>query len=245
MSPNATPPTFVLIHGAWHGGWCWDRVATRLRAAGHRVYAPSLPGLGDQIHRLTRETNLSTHVTEILDLLTREDLVEVVLCGHSYGGAVASVVADRASERIRSLVYLDAFVPQHGESMLDVMLPERRERLEAAAAESATNTVPPIPAAVFRVNERDREWVDRTCLPQPFGTFSEKVQLGGGLQRIGRKTYVRAAGYPNRVFEAHYQRFRRDPSWTVVALECGHDVMLDMPDELAALLERCAVDGAR
>jgi pimeloyl-ACP methyl ester carboxylesterase len=242
-----TPATFVLVHGAWHGGWCWERVAAILRAGGDRVYAPTLAGLGERASLATPGIDLSTHVAEVRALIETEDLTGVVLCGHSYGGAVVSVVADRIPERIGALVYLDAFVPADGESMLDVMLPELREKMIAAAAASPNGTVPPLPAERFRVNPRDRELVDRTCVPQPFATFTESARLTGALERIPR-TYIRAAAYPNAVFERSYERFREDASWTTHAVACGHDVMLDAPEELAALLRGAAspaVSGPR
>ena len=111
--------TFVLVHGAWHGGWCWQRVTPLLRAAGHEVYAPTLTGLGERDHLASRGTSLATHIVDIADTLQMEDLKDVVLVGHSYGGMVITGVADRSRARIRSLVYLDAFVPENGKSLLD------------------------------------------------------------------------------------------------------------------------------
>jgi pimeloyl-ACP methyl ester carboxylesterase len=117
--------TYVLIHGGWHGGWCWARVAPILRAAGHDVYAPSLTGLGDRVHLLSPSVRLETHIEDVLGVLSYEDLRDVVLVGHSYGGMVITGVADRAADRVSHLVYLDAFVPRDGECLLD-LLPEER-----------------------------------------------------------------------------------------------------------------------
>ena len=126
---------FVLVHGAWRGGWCWRRVARVLRAAGHDVLTPTLTGLGERAHLMTRETNLSAHIQDVLAVLRWEGLSDVVLCGHSYGGMVVSGVADQAPERIRSLVYLDAFVPKDGESVFELLPPERSLELRKLAAE--------------------------------------------------------------------------------------------------------------
>jgi len=110
--------TFVLVHGAWHGGWCWKRVAALLRQAGHEVFAPTLTGLGERAHLMSNAIDLHTHIRDILGVLQWEELADVVLCGHSYGGMVISGVADRVPEKLRSLVYLDAFVPDNGTCMI-------------------------------------------------------------------------------------------------------------------------------
>src|ERR1700728_4589280 len=112
--------TFVLVHGAWHGGWCWRRVTDRLTVKGHRVYTPTLTGVADRSHLLSESVNLSTHVTDVVNLIRWEEMTDIVLCGHSYGGMVVTGVADKMSERIAALVYLDAFVPESGQSMQDL-----------------------------------------------------------------------------------------------------------------------------
>ncbi len=218
---------FVLVHGAWHGGWCWRRVADRLTAKGNRVFAPTLTGLADRSHLLDERVNLSTHVTDVVNLMRWEELTDVVLCGHSYGGMVVTGVADKISERIASLVYLDAFVPESGQSMQDL----RPRELPAGL------TTPPPTAEFFRVNERDRGWVDRQTTPQPIACITERLQLTGAYRAVRRKVYIRAADYPSPAFEPTYERLKSDPGWVVHKLPCGHDVMLDMPDALAELLE--------
>jgi pimeloyl-ACP methyl ester carboxylesterase len=116
--------TFVLVHGAWHGGWCYGRVAERLRAAGHRVLTPTLTGLGERSHLCSRSVNLTTHIADVVNLIKWEQLQRVTLVGHSYGGVVVTGVADTIPERISSLVYLDAFVPKDGQCMLDLVGPD-------------------------------------------------------------------------------------------------------------------------
>src|SRR4051812_20687830 len=116
--------TFVLVHGAWHGAWCWNRVRRQLQAKGHEVFTPTLTGLAERSHLLSREIDLKTHVTDVTSLLQWEDLSDVVLCGHSYGGSVISGAAARAGDRIGALVYLDAFVPRDGESVHDMLPPQ-------------------------------------------------------------------------------------------------------------------------
>jgi pimeloyl-ACP methyl ester carboxylesterase len=227
---------YVLVHGAWHGGWCYRRVADRLIAAGHRVFTPTLTGLGERAHLLAPGVNLSTHIQDIVNVLKWEELRDVILVGHSYGGFVISGVVERAPQAIGALVYLDAFVPENGQSLLDYSPPERRRLLEEGARASGGLSIPPIPAAVFAVNEKDRAWVDAQCVPQPFAAMTEKVVLTGARDRIRKKMYIRAAAYPQPAFQGWYEKLKADPGWRSVQLPCGHDIMVDMPEELAALL---------
>jgi pimeloyl-ACP methyl ester carboxylesterase len=228
---------FVLVHGAWHGGWCWQRVARRLRAAGHEAYAPTLTGLGERAHLVSRQIDLDAHIEDIVGVLRAEELTDVVLCGHSYGGMVISGVADRVADRIAALVYLDAYVPSDGQSLSSLQLPERRAMLRAAVAERGAGwLMPPIPAVAFAVNDADHAWVDRQCVPHPYACFEQPIRLTGAGDKVAKRTYIQAVGYAPSAFGALAQRLRGDKSWRVESLPCGHDVMVDMPDELAALL---------
>jgi pimeloyl-ACP methyl ester carboxylesterase len=218
---------FVLVHGAWHGGWCWRRVGDILTARGHRVFAPTLTGLGERSHLLAQGVDLGTHITDIVNVITWEELGAVVLCGHSYGGMVVTGVADRVPDRIAALVYLDAYVPEGGVSMQDL----RPRELPAALG------VAPTSAAAFLVNEADRDWVDRRCTPHPVASIVEKLALTGAYRAVRRKRYIRAAGYPHAVFAATCERLKADPGWSVHTIDCGHDVMVDRPETLADLLE--------
>jgi pimeloyl-ACP methyl ester carboxylesterase len=225
--------TFVLVHGAWHGGWCWRRVADLLTAAGHRVFAPTLTGLGERSHLLGPSVSLSTHIVDVVNVMRWERLKDVVLVGHSYGGIVISGVAEKMPGSIASIVYLDAFVPENGQCMTDVS--ERARGGVAAAAQANAIAVPPVPAVGFGVNERDREWVDALCTPHPVGSLTEKISLTGAYDRIPRKTYIRAKSYPNPAFDRCRDRSER-AGWAVHDVGCGHDVMIDAPQELAKLL---------
>ena len=142
-------PVFVLVHGAWHGGWCWQRVTPLLRAAGHEVYAPTLTGLGERAHLADHKIDLVSHVADIAGLLEMEDLEQVVLVGHSYAGMVITGVADRAAARLKRLVYVDAFLPAHGQCVLDFWPAEGRAGLERRCA--ATGLVPPTPLPDYGV----------------------------------------------------------------------------------------------
>lgn len=219
--------TFVLVHGAWHGGWCWQRVARLLRDRGHDVFTPTLTGLGERSHLLSAEIDLDTHIADVVNVFEWEDLENVTLCGHSYGGFVISGVAERLPSRISSIVYLDAFVPAGGEHLSD-------DAVEAARRGDVT--VPPIPAETFGVNPADRAWVDAKCTPQPIGTFTQPIGLTGAFDRIERKTYVRATAFENERFDRAFERALQDDTWNTLGLPSGHDVMIDLPDRLADVL---------
>ncbi len=234
-----TEHTFVLVHGAWHGGWCWRRVSDLLERQGHKVFTPTLTGLGEHSHLLRAGINVSTHVTDIANLLKWERLSDVVLCGHSYGGMVVSGVAEKAGVAIGSIVFLDAFVPENGDSMADLTSQAVRDNLKIAS-ERGDLGVPPRPAAAFLVSEKDRAWVDAMCVPQPIGTMTEKMTLTGARERIGKKAYIRASAYPNPGFDLAYTRVKADKSWRTYEVPCGHDVMVDMPERLAEILVEVA-----
>jgi pimeloyl-ACP methyl ester carboxylesterase len=231
--------TFVLVHGAWHGGWCWRRVADILERQGHKVFTPTLTGLGERSHLIRAGINVSTHVTDVVNVLKWERLKEVVLCGHSYGGLVVSGVAEQSAAAIRSIVFLDAFVPENGQAMGDLTNQATRDALKAAG-ERGDLGVPARSAAAFLVNEKDQAWVDAMCVPQPIGCMTEKMALTGARERIARKSYIRAASYPNPGFDAAYARVKADKSWRTYEVPCGHDVMVDMPERLAEILVEAA-----
>ena len=168
-----TPPTktFVLIHGASHGGWCYDRVAAILRSKGHRVFAPTLAGLAERASMDARRINLTTHIDEIVELFEREGLNDVVLCGHSYGGMVIGGVADRIPDRISNLVFLDAVVPENGKSMNDYVFPGWRLLpvvISVWLFGRGYKLTPPPPAWFFKVNKADRAMVNRRLTAHPY-----------------------------------------------------------------------------
>ncbi len=235
---NGGSAIFVLVHGAWHGGWCWERVVERLRAHGHRVFAPTLTGLAESAHLAGPGVNLSTHVDDVVDLLRREELQDVVLCGHSYGGMVISGVAEKAPPgSIGAVVFLDAFLPEDGRSLLDYTTSDGREGGPMVEEGEATGLVTPIPAAAFGVNEADQAMVDSMCTKQPYGALTEKLKLTGARDRIGRKAYVLATGWGNAAFPMFAATVKDDPAWRYYEVATGHDVMLDDPDRLTEILE--------
>jgi pimeloyl-ACP methyl ester carboxylesterase len=227
--------TFVLVHGAWHGGWCWRRVADLLAADGHRVYTPTLTGLADRSHLIDARINLDTHIADVVGLITWERLDNIVLCGHSYAGFVISGVAEKAPSAIASIVFLDAHVPADGAAMVALTSQAIRDNIKTTL-ERGDAGIPPPKAAFFKVNEKDQPLVDSLCTPQPVNTFTQKLALTGARERIAKKTYVRARDYDNPTFQAAYTRLQTDAGWRVHLAPCGHDVMLDMPEWLAGIL---------
>ena len=238
---SVKPATFLLVHGAWHGSWCYNRVARLLRARGHTVYSPTLSGLAERSHQFSGDINLSAHVTDILNVIKWEELSDIVLCGHSYGGMVITGVAEAASERISSIVYLDAFLPGDNQSLMDLVPAASLKGRSDAAGQLGGIGLPPATAKFFGVNDKDEAMVDRLCTLQPYATFLEKNKSTSGLTRIRKKHYILAAGYQNGgLFNWAYEKVRDDPAWTSDIMPCGHDVMIDMPEQLAASLEKAA-----
>jgi pimeloyl-ACP methyl ester carboxylesterase len=222
--------TFVLVHGAWHGSWCWQRVRAALQRNGHEVYTPTLTGVGERSHLLAPTVDLQTHILDVQNLIQWEELRDIVLCGHSYGGMVVTGVADRIPQRIRSLVYLDAFVPDDGQRLLDFAPITEEQLIDGWKCR-------PISAQTFGVNAADRSWVDRQCTVQSLACFQQPLKLTGGITQINRIAYVLATGWAGG--QSPFRPFlekARSRGWAVSELDCGHDVMLDRPDAVTDLL---------
>jgi pimeloyl-ACP methyl ester carboxylesterase len=231
--------TFVLVHGAWHGGWCWGRVWPTLQGQGHTVYAPTLTGAAGSLHLLSPAVDLCTHVQDIVGLLTYEELTEVVLVGHSYGGMVISAVAALAPERLRRLVYLDAFVPQDGQRIVDLVPAEFFARqLELARDHGDGWRIPPPPPARYGiVADDDVRWAAPKLCAWPLLTFTQAVSCADdpGIPR----TYIACTEFEGP-FGVFATRARSEPGWTYRALPTSHDAMVTMPGDLAELLLEAA-----
>jgi pimeloyl-ACP methyl ester carboxylesterase len=226
--------TFVLVHGGFSGGWCYSRVAPKLRAQMHGVYTPTLSGLGERAHLLGQPINLSTHIQDIVAVIQAEDLSDVILCGHSYGGMVITGVAGQVAERIKTLFYLDAAVPEDGQSLFDIIGPERTLRMLDGAGDTGT-TAAPLKADDFGTNPRDTEWVDRMATPHPLGSFIQKLRYTGKEALVTRRTFVRCERWQS-VNHATFAKVKDLPGWKVASFDCGHNLMIDDPDLLVALL---------
>jgi pimeloyl-ACP methyl ester carboxylesterase len=218
-------------------------VRKQLQEAGHQVLTPTLTGLGERSHLNSAAVDLSTHVADVVNLLRWEELSDVILCGHSYAGIVISGVADRVPERIRSLFYLDAFVPEDGESLFDIHLPGLAQRMRMLAQTAGDEwNVPPIPAERFNVNPRDAAWVNRQCTSQSIATFEEHIKLNQVSSRTHDATYVLATGWDNSPLQESYERAKAK-GWNARTIACGHEVMLDRPGELTDLLLEVATSA--
>jgi pimeloyl-ACP methyl ester carboxylesterase len=226
--------TFLLVHGAWHSGQCWTRVVPLLESAGHRVLAPSLTGYGDKAHLLSPEVGLDTHVDDIAGLIEEERLTDVVLVGHSYAGLVISSVANRLPERIAHLVYLDAMVPEDGETAVDIH-PFTKELIDAAVDGWRVPPLPeqPAPFGLFGVTDPgDVDWLRSMLSDQPVNCLVQPVRLDNPAVRAIPRTYIHCTvGKPEGI-----TRRPVPPAARVRELPTGHDCMITMPAELTGLL---------
>ncbi|MCZ7646047.1 MAG: alpha/beta fold hydrolase [Planctomycetota bacterium] len=228
---------FVLVPGAWHGGWCWRRLVPLLREAGHAAHPITLTGLGERAHLATPETGLEVHVRDVLGVLECEDLREVILVGHSYAGCVAAGVAARAPERLARLAILDGFLPADGQSLGDLKGAAWVERIaERAHRAGCAWLVPPPDNDTFGVTDpADADWLRRKLTPHPLRAFLEPVRIARPLAREGfGKTYIQCRLPGERAWETP------DPAFERVELEAGHDAMLSAPRALADLLLKLA-----
>jgi pimeloyl-ACP methyl ester carboxylesterase len=232
--------TYLLAHGAMHGGWCWQRLAPLLRARGHEVVTPTLTGLGERAHLLTPEVGPATHVSDLLQVLFYEDLSRVVLVGHSYAGMLIPAVAEQAPDRLASLVYLAAFVPRHGESMLDLEPPEAAAFYRHRARDLGDGwRVPPADAFVERWgvhDERDREWVGARLTAMPLKCLTDPLHLSKDGGASLPTAYIECTGPPLVDIMRPSAERARGNGWPVRTLESGHDAMLTAPRQLADLL---------
>lgn len=235
MCSDVAMATYVLVHGAWGGAHVWRKVRPLLRAAGHEVYTPSLTGIGERVHLTGPHVDLSVHIDDVVNTVLYEDLDGFLLVGYSYGGAVVTGSLAHIGERVRELVYLDAFVPSDGESVLDLTgLPEPERRVGAPWA------VEPLPRDYD--DPADAEWDIPRRTPHPLGCFTERVRLPHPLETWGfGRTFIkatddlRAESGPDAFWEAA-DRFRDNPAWRYEELATNHMVPQNDPQGLAAIL---------
>jgi pimeloyl-ACP methyl ester carboxylesterase len=236
-TPRDATPTIVLVHGSCHGGWCWQRLSPLLENAGYRVVAPTLAGLAERQAELSTHIDLDTHVSDIVAAVQAQP-GPVVLLGHSYAGFVISGVADRlaASGRIRSLIYLDAFVPQDGEMQADYRTPEVRTQLHASFA--AGNPVfAKMPASYFGISDpTDIAWVEGQLSDHPLGTYLQRLPLKNPLPPGIRRSYIACTTPALASVQGTRQRVRKDAQWRYAELATGHDAMVTDPVGLCQLI---------
>ncbi|MEV7389145.1 alpha/beta hydrolase family protein [Streptomyces sp. NPDC091215] len=227
--------TFVLLHGAWHGGWAWQRVVPALRAAGHEVHTPTLTGLSDRAHLLNPQVGLSTHIQDVVALLEAHDARDVVLVGHSYAGQVVTGVADRVPERLSMRIHLDAFVGGDGDAAIG-LLPETvaGHYRESVSGPGFGWLIPVRPLDRLGVTRKaDIEWLSARLTPHPWLTYTEPLWLTGGADLVPG-AFIECVDWM-RVFTGQAKR-AAGRGWPVHELATGHEAMVTAPDELAALL---------
>jgi pimeloyl-ACP methyl ester carboxylesterase len=232
--------TFVVAHGAWSAGWAWKKMRPVLRERGHELFTPTYTGLGERVHLANRDVGLETHIADILGVLQFEDLRNVVLIGHSYGGMVATGVADRAPDRLAQLVYLDAFVPRNGQSVVDLQSSETNARMREAARTAGDGwRVPPSPLPPG-TSEADVAWVTPLRVMQPLRTFEQPVHLTGAGELLPKAYIYCTRPRPGDVFRQFAQRAASETGWHYFEIDAGHNPHITMPETLGTLLNNIA-----
>jgi pimeloyl-ACP methyl ester carboxylesterase len=226
--------TFVLVHGAWHGGWCWSRVTPKLLALGHNVFTPTMTGFGERSHLLSPEIGLDTNILDIENVIIWEDLSEVILVAASYAGMVTTCVADRMPERISALVYQNAFIASDGVSQND-LLPEWRKVMIEENIEDDWCMPPPDPKLFGVQSSDDRDWIRSKMTPQAAKSFRDKARVTGAHCSVTNRTYIRATGYPNETFDRYLNEAQSDPTWRAEVLNTSHDAMITLPNEIVQI----------
>lgn len=230
---------FVLVHGAWHGAWCWKRVLPSLWAAGHRAFAVSLSGVGERAHQLSPDIRLATHIADVRAVIEAEELHQAILVGHSYAGMVITGVADLVHERLAALVYLDAVVPLSGESWSSRHAPETQAQRRAAIAEQGC--IPAAPPSLFGLEADDADWVARRQTPHPGGVYDDPLHFDEARWARLPRHFIDCTQPALATIAVARQRVREQPGWQLREIATGHDAMVSAPLHLgAALLEIAA-----
>lgn len=239
---------FVLVHGAWHGGWCWQRVTAALQAQGHRVHAVTLTGLGERAHLLSPSITLDTHIDDVISAIEVEELHDVILAVHSYAGMIGTAVADRLGKHLKHLVYVDAVVPKPGESWSSTQSTATQQQRLSAAQSTTRFSFPPPDPEVFGLIDADHAWVKRRQTPHPGNTY--QAPLDFDVQRVAAipRTFVNCTQPALATIEPSRLRVKDAKFWDgawlpnsrIVEIKTGHDPMISEPAALAKILMDCA-----
>lgn len=235
----AKPATFVLVHGAWHGGWCWSRMTPFLTAAGHTVFTPTMTGLGERKHLANLQINLDTHTTDILNVLEWEELSDVVLVGHSYAGYIITQVAERAKPgQVKRLVYLDASMPTHGKAFADGFPPERIRDTEANLIDGYGMAIgTPEFLGIPKEDAKTRAWLARRLVAHPWGTMLQKANFPEHKAAKLPRTYIRCTGpFTEEQLAQRDAWMMNEKAWEYLRLKTGHNAMMTAPKETADIL---------
>ena len=241
---SMTYPSVVLVHGAWHGGWCWQRVLPLLQVAGLNAHAVTLTGVGERAHLMSPDIRLSTHIQDVLGVIEANELTHVVLVGHSYAGMVITGAADQLQQSqpglLASLVYLDAVTPHPGESWSSQHTPETiAQRLGVARASGGISFAPP-DASVFGLTGADRDWVNRRQTPQPLAVYQDTLAFEAARVASVPRTFIDCTSPALPTIAVMRQRVRQESGWEVMELTTGHDPMVSAPGMLAEMLSSIA-----
>ena len=229
--------TFVIAHGAWSSGWAWKKMRPLMRQLGHDLFTPSYTGQGERVHLAHPGIDLDAHITDVLNLLHYEDLNDVILLGHSYGGMVATGVADRAPERLAQVIYLDAFVPRNGQSVLSLFPEEARQRtLEAVRTQGDGWRIPanPMPPDT---SPQDFAWATPKRVMQPARTFEQALMLTGAAAALPTAYIYCTRCGPGDVFRQFADRARTEPGWRYFEMDASHNPHITVPHELMRILQ--------
>lgn len=238
VAAQAAKRNYVLVHGAWHGGWCWAPVADRLRAAGHTVFTPTLTGNGERKHLISKDITLETAATDVINVLEYEELRDVYLVGHSFGGQVAASAVDRAPERVKRLVFLDGGWPENGRSVFDSLPPDvRASRYKVVEEKGGGVGVPVVDAGLFGITDpQQAAWVNRRLTPQPIGTYTSPAKMSNPVGNGKPVTFIRCTSPRFSSVDQYEELARKQPSWQLLEIATAHDAMVIKPEETAKLL---------
>jgi pimeloyl-ACP methyl ester carboxylesterase len=227
--------TVVLAHGAWSAAWAWKKMRPLFRNAGHEFFSPTYTGLGERAHLARPDIDLSTHVQDVLAVLEIEDLKDVTLLGHSYGGMVATGVADKAPDRIARVIYIDAFAPKDGQSLFDLLGPKGEAHMRAGAAKDGDGWKLPLNPMPPDTSPEDSAWAVPKRRPQPIKTFEEKIKLTSTRFPPRHYIYAKKNG-PGDVFRQFAERAKSEPGWALHEIDASHNPHITCPDVLMAQL---------
>ncbi|MCC8940865.1 alpha/beta hydrolase [Bradyrhizobium sp. Arg68] len=227
--------TFLVCHGAWSAGWAWKKMHPLMQAAGHRLITPSYTGLGERAHLANQSLDLEAHIHDVLSVISYEDLRDIVLVGHSYGGMVATGVADRMRERIAQLIYIDAFVPRDGQSLFDLLEPAVAQ-MRKAAQDGDGWRIPPI-AIPPDTSAGDVEWLTPRRVNMPIKCFEQKLKLQHGETALPRSYIYATRITPSDTFGQFAKRARNEAGWRAFDIDASHSPNVTAPEALMALLD--------
>lgn len=234
--------TFVLVPGAWHGGWCWQRLAPLLRDSGHEVHTLTLTGLSDASHLISPSVGLDTHIQDVVGMLEAYDLEGVILVGHSYAGQVITGVADALSERIARRVHLDGFIGD-GRPAIELLPEKVAHHYRESVAEAGFGwLIPTRPLSKLGVTEQvDLDWLTPRLTPHPWKTYTDPLPLRGAVQQV-KPVYVECVEWM-RIFQPYREQAERE-GWEVHEVATGHEAMVTAPQDLAEVLGSIAASSA-